>query len=133
MFRNVTPVVLNLLIINFLVFLALNLFQERIYEYFFLFKTDAFGIRQSLGLSTYGSEFFKPMQIVNHFFSHKDIFHFIMNMFTLYSIGSAVEFVMGSQRFFKFYLFVGVLAGILITFFDKKCQKTYLQLTFFAI
>jgi membrane associated rhomboid family serine protease len=60
------------------------------------------------------------VQIVTHFFSHTEIFHIVFNMMALISLGSGVEYVLGSKRFLEFYLFCGVLGGILITLFDPS-------------
>lgn len=115
----ITSVVLNILIINGLVFLATSL-HENWLPYFLLFKSDLFDIRQSLGLSAYGPEFFEPVQLVTYFFSHANFWHLLFNSLALISIGSMVELAMGVKKFLQFYLFVGILGGIIITFLDPS-------------
>lgn len=119
MYLFITTVVLNLLIINSLVFLATSL-HENWLQYFLLFKTDLFGIRENLHLSAYGPDLFEPIQLVTYFFSHANFFHLLFNSLALVSIGSMVEVSMGVRKFLQFYLFVGIMGGILITFFDPS-------------
>lgn len=115
----ITTVVLNILIINGLVFLATSL-HENWLQYFLLFKTDLFEIRRNLGLSAYGPEFFEPIQLISYFFSHANFLHLLFNSLALVSIGSMVELAMGVRRFLQFYLFVGIMGGIIIAFFDPS-------------
>lgn len=115
----ITIVVLNILIINGLVFLTTT-FHPSWLQYFLLFKTDLFGLRESLRLSTFGPEFFEPIQLVTYFFSHANFLHIFFNSLALVSIGSMVEAAMGARKFLQFYLFVGIMGGILITFFDPS-------------
>jgi len=119
MYIFITTVVLNILIINSLVFLATT-FHPSWLQYFLLFKTDLFGLRESLRLSTFGPEFFEPIQLVTYFFSHANFLHIFFNSLALVSIGSMVEAAMGARKFLQFYLFVGIMGGILITFFDPS-------------
>ncbi len=65
---------------------------------------------------------FKPLQIITHFFSHSitSIFHIFMNMFVLASFGPILEVVMGAKRFLRFYLFCGVIGGLLIALLDPS-------------
>lgn len=45
-------------------------------------------------------------------FSHNLLIHILVNMFVLRSFGSLIEEVLGSYRFFKFYLAAGILGSI---------------------
>lgn len=65
---------------------------------------------------------FKPLQIITHFFSHSldSLFHIIFNMFVLFSFGPILETVMGAKRFLAFYLFCGVVGGILVAVLDPS-------------
>ncbi len=63
---------------------------------------------------------FKPVQIITWFFNHGGIMHLLFNMVALFFIGPAVEMILGSRRFLKFYLFCGILGGFLVTFFDPS-------------
>jgi membrane associated rhomboid family serine protease len=134
---RVTPVVLNLLIINVLVYVVQLLLGSKFgqiadtgistidWEYFRLHKLNLI-IQHPLIVDS-ESEFvyncqayFKPVQLVTHFFSHGGILHLLFNMFALYSIGQSVEHVMGGKRFLQFYLFAGLFGGILIALLDPN-------------
>jgi membrane associated rhomboid family serine protease len=115
---RITPVVLNLLILNGLVFLAWQLLGESsntfMLEYFLLWKSDLILPRDG------SSEFFQPVQIVTSFFSHIDFLHVAFNMLALVSFGTALETTIGPKRFLTEYLVYGVGAGILIAFLDPS-------------
>lgn len=53
---------------------------------------------------------FKIWQLVTYMFMHSpnNFAHIIFNMFGLFSIGSVVENILGSKRFFNFYLITGL-------------------------
>ena len=132
---RVTPAVLNLLLINGLMFLAIWLLQpsETVY---LLHKTNLLGQHPMVeieGLQRYlvstpdgprylpsGPDDFRPLQLVTHFFAHESILHFLFNMFALFSVGTAVELAMGSRRFIEFYLFCGLLGGVAIAVLDPS-------------
>ena len=65
---------------------------------------------------------FKPLQIITHFFSHSltSIFHILFNMMVLASFGPILETIMGPKRFLAFYLFCGVMGGVLISLLDPS-------------
>lgn len=132
MFRNITPVVLNLIIVNALVFVILNLFPP-IEAYFVLNKSNALGFRETC---TYqGNDYyidangrcidlsvddFKPVQLVTTFFAHVSFMHILFNMLALYSLGGPIEMVLGSKRFLEFYLFCGIFSSLLLAFIDPS-------------
>jgi membrane associated rhomboid family serine protease len=133
MFRNIPPAVMNLLIINGLVFLLLHLFPP-LQHYFVLSKNDLLGFRHTCSYE--GHTFyidaagrcnasmspadFNSVQLVTCFFAHIDFLHILFNMLALVSIGGAIEMVMGSRRFMEFYLFCGVFASLAIAFLDPS-------------
>ncbi len=116
---RISPVVLNIIILNVLVFLfiQLNFDQFQIIggrevgwsQYILLYKS---GLIWEIPP---GFDHFLPIQLVSSMFSHADLMHIFFNMFTLYSLGTAVELAMGSRRFIILYLFSG-LFGTLVTF-----------------
>jgi membrane associated rhomboid family serine protease len=98
-FQQTTTVVLNLIIINTLVFLA-------------QFVT---GGNQEVGKATelfalhhYRSSYFQPYQVVTYMFMHANFFHILFNMFALWMFGSMVERVWGPKRFLIFYFICGI-------------------------
>lgn len=102
LWRNIPPVVKNLLIINLLMFVALLIFQSR--------GTD---LNSELGLYNVASSEFRPFQIVTHMFMHGNFIHIFFNMFALISFGAILERVWGPKRFLLFYLITGIGAVVL--------------------
>lgn len=101
-FQRTTPVVLNLIILNALVYLAQRLFDNG----------QVFKITNLLALLPLNGGF-KPYQLVTHMFAHSPftIAHILFNMFALWSFGSWLERAWGPKRFLIFYLACGLAAG----------------------
>ena len=100
-FQRTTPIVLNLIIINVLVYVAQLVVGNKF--------TDV------IALYPINSEFFKPYQVITHMFAHspETIFHIIFNMFTLWMFGTILERVWGPKKFLIFYLICGIGAAAL--------------------
>jgi membrane associated rhomboid family serine protease len=94
-------VVLNLIIINALVF-VLQLVMDGPDEI----------ISAKIALWPYNTPYFKPYQLVTHMFAHGGWGHIIFNMFALWSFGSMLERSWGPKRFLIFYLACGLAAGV---------------------
>ena len=99
--QRTTPVVLNLIIINALVFLAQKMIPE----------ATEWG-----SLHYFQSTLFKPHQFITNMFMHdpNGFSHILFNMFTLWMFGSVLERFWGSKRFLLFYLICGFAASIFI-------------------
>jgi len=109
--NRLSPVVLNLIIINVLVFLFIQFNLERMYnEQWILY----FAVFPSNLLTGDIFTFFEPVQVVSYMFTHIEIFHIFFNMFALASIGPPLEALMGPRRFLTLYLFAGLFAGAMI-------------------
>jgi len=91
LFRNIPPVVKNLLILNILFFVA----QFAVPEFM-----------EKLALFPIVSEEFKPWQLATHFFMHSqyDLLHILFNMLLLVFFGAKLELQWGAKRFLTFYL-----------------------------
>lgn len=100
-FQRTTPVVLNLLIINLLVFLVQQFFDG-----------PESTISAFLALWPYKSGLFEPYQLVTHMFAHGGWGHILFNMFALWSFGTMLERVWGPKKFLVFYFACGLVAGI---------------------
>ncbi len=98
--QRTTPVVLNLIIINALVFVAQMVLD----------KTMNF--TDMIALYPYDSGLFKPYQLVTHMFAHGGFFHILFNMYALWMFGSVLERVWGPKRFLIFYLACGLGAAV---------------------
>jgi len=103
-FRNMPPVVKNLLLINVVLLLANFVFLSQ--------NTNLNGI---LGAYYWGSEHFEPYQIITHMFMHDNqgLMHILFNMFALVMFGGQIERVWGPKRFLIYYLVCGLGAYLL--------------------
>ena len=100
-----TPVVLNLIIINVIVFVAQLVFDSTL------------GLTNILALYPYNSGLFEPYQLVTHMFAHGGFLHIFFNMYALYLFGTTLERVWGPKKFLIFYLVCGLAAGLTQMFF----------------
>ncbi len=100
--RGVPPIVLNLIIINVIVFVAQLVFDS------------SFHLTELFALYPYASGLFKPYQLVTFMFTHSpnNFFHIIFNMYALWIFGSPLERVWGPKRFLIFYLICGLASGL---------------------
>lgn len=101
-FEILPMVIKNLLIINGLVYLAQVTLQPMMGEKI----TDMFALHY------WGSDLFRPHQIITHLFMHGSLGHLFMNMFTLWMFGSTLENVWGPKRFLIFYTICGIGAAL---------------------
>ncbi|HMK03224.1 MAG TPA: rhomboid family intramembrane serine protease [Ferruginibacter sp.] len=106
-FQRTTPVVLNLVIINALVFFAQAMFDGP--ETGNLLDQV---VTSKIALYPFDMEYFKPYQLVTHMFAHGSFFHLFFNMFGLWMFGSMLERVWGPKRFFIFYFVCGLAAAV---------------------
>jgi len=99
-FRNMPPVVKNLLILNVLFYLAQFTIPQ---------------IMEGMALYPFGTDNFRPWQLATHFFMHSThgIFHILFNMFALVMFGTQLERVWGEKKFLFYYLATGLGAAIL--------------------
>ena len=102
-FQRTTPVVLNLIIINTLVYFAQSLIGG---------NTQPSWFDNMFALHHYKSDVFQPYQIVTHMFMHGGFFHLLFNMFALWMFGTMMERVWGSKRFIIFYFICGIGAAL---------------------
>ncbi len=98
--QRTTPVVLNLIIINALVFVAQMVFDS------------TWELTNTLALYSYNSGRFEPYQLVTHMFAHGGFFHILFNMYALWMFGSVLERVWGPKKFLIFYFVCGLAAGL---------------------
>lgn len=101
--QSTTPVVLNLIIINALVFFAqaatggLDTVST---------SSDLFALHH------YASTYFKPYQVITYMFMHGSFSHLLFNMFGLWMFGVIIERDWGPKRFIIFYFICGIGAAI---------------------
>jgi membrane associated rhomboid family serine protease len=98
---NLTPVVKQLLKINVIAFIISYL----------LFEIGLPFIGQFL-LYPIQSEEFQIYQLVSYMFLHSSIMHIIFNMLGLITFGPDIEERLGSKKFLKYYLIIGIVSGL---------------------
>lgn len=54
---------------------------------------------------------------ITSMFMHANFFHLLVNMFSLFFIGSLVEKIIGRRRYFWFYILSGIFAGLVYSLF----------------
>lgn len=101
-FKNIPPVVKNLLIINGLFFLATILLQNQ-----------GIDLADYFGLHYWESGTFYPHQLITYMFMHGGFTHILFNMFAVWMFGRVLEGVWGGKRFLIFYIVTGVGAGVI--------------------
>lgn len=96
---RITPMVKNILIINFGIFIIQALFS--------------LPLDNILGLRVIFSDEFKPYQFLTYMWVHGDFRHVFYNMLMLFFMAPLLEHFWGSKRFLIFYLACGIGAGVL--------------------
>ena len=101
-FRLLPPVVKNILIINFLFFLAT------------ISLGTAFNIDlvDKLGLHFITAPNFQPYQFITYMFMHGGFSHVFFNMFAVWMFGYALENYWGPKRFLTYFLVTGIGAAL---------------------
>lgn len=110
------PVVLNLIIINVLVFMATALLP--VGRWIFGFGS----------LFWVGNPLFHTYQFVTYMFLHANIEHIFFNMFALWMFGRTLEYELGSRRFLIYYMVCGIGAALIQMFAAWLSSEYYIQL-----
>ncbi len=118
-FGGTPPVVKNLILINVVMFVALWVTQS-------VMRID---LNEYLGLYYFGSDLFRPYQLVTHMFMHGGISHIFFNMFALWMFGRVLEQVWGPKRFFVYYFVTGLGAAFLqstVNYIEISALKSHM-------
>jgi len=99
MFRNLTPVVQNLLLLNVVLFIVSAFLFPQLSEWFALYYIH--------------SPYFKPFQFLTYMFMHADFWHLFSNMFGLLIFGPLLEQFLGPKKLFTLWMVCGVGSGLL--------------------
>lgn len=99
MFRNITPVVQNLLLLNVVLFIVSAFLFPQLSEWFALYYIH--------------SPYFKPFQFLTYMFMHADFWHLFSNMFGLLIFGPLLEQFLGPKKLFILWMVCGVGSGLL--------------------
>ena len=97
---NIQPMTKNLLIVNFLAFVATWVLELR-----------GIDLTSLLGLHFFLASDFHIYQFVTYMFLHGGLTHIFFNMFALWMFGNVIEQVWGSKKFIFYYICCGIGAG----------------------
>lgn len=103
-FGQIPPVTKNLIIINFIVWLAMFVLPSHL----------GASLEELGGLHYFKATDFNPIQLVTYMFMHStgNVAHIFFNMFSLWMFGVVLERTFGSARFLFFYMSCGIGAGL---------------------
>ena len=110
------PVVLNLIIINVLVYMATALLP--LGKWIFGFGS----------LFWVGNPLFHTYQFVTYMFLHANFEHVFFNMFALWMFGRTLEYELGSRRFLVYYMGCGIGAALIQMLAAWASGEYYIQL-----
>lgn len=99
MFRNITPVVQNLLLINVVLYLVSGFIFPQLNDWFALYYIH--------------SPYFKPFQFLTYMFMHAGFWHLFSNMFGLLIFGPLLEQFLGPKKLLTLWMLCGVGSGVL--------------------
>jgi len=99
--QQLPPIVKNLLIVNFLVFLIKYILAQK-----------GIDLDYYLALHYWHSPMFRWWQLFTHMFMHANLSHIFFNMFALWMFGRILENLWGPQRFLFFYIVCGIGAAL---------------------
>ncbi|MDN3204956.1 rhomboid family intramembrane serine protease [Algoriphagus sediminis] len=105
MFRNITPVVQNLLLINIVLFVVSAFLFPRLNDWFALYYIN--------------SAYFQPFQFLTYMFMHADFWHLFGNMFGLLIFGPLLEQFLGPKKLLTLWMVCGVGSGILYSGYNS--------------
>ena len=95
------PVVLNLIIINVLIFMATALLPK------------AGNASMEYCALSLGTPFFHVYQFITYMFLHANFEHIFFNMCALWMFGRTLEYELGQKRFLTYYMVCGIGAALI--------------------
>lgn len=96
------PITKNLIIINVLMFFALQVGERW-----------GLDLNEILGLHFIKAPNFHVYQLFSYMFMHANLTHLFFNMFALWMFGRVMENVWGARRYLAFYIICGIGAGMM--------------------
>lgn len=99
--NSIPTITKNLLIVNFLAFVAIWIFEVR-----------GIDLVSLLGLHFFLAKDFHAYQFVTYMFLHGGLSHIFFNMFALWVFGAIIERVWGPKKFLFYYISCGIGAGL---------------------
>ncbi|MBN3583970.1 rhomboid family intramembrane serine protease [Algoriphagus aestuarii] len=105
MFRNITPVVQNLLLINVVLFLVSGFIFPQLNDWFALYYIN--------------SSNFRPFQFLTYMFMHGGFWHLFSNMLGLVVFGPLLEQFLGPKKLLILWMVCGVGSGVLYSAYSS--------------
>lgn len=99
--NNIPTMTKNLLIVNFLAFVATWVLEQR-----------GIDLTSLLGLHFFLASDFHIYQFITYMFLHGGLTHIFFNMFALWMFGAVIERVWGPKKFLFYYIMCGIGAGV---------------------
>jgi membrane associated rhomboid family serine protease len=99
MFKNITPVVQNLLLANIALFVVSAYIFPQLNQWFALYYIH--------------SRYFQPFQFLTYMFMHADFWHLLSNMFGLFIFGPLLEQFLGPKKILILWMVCGIGSGVL--------------------
>lgn len=112
--NSMPPMTKNLLVVNFLAYMATWVFELR-----------GIDLTSMLGLHFFLASDFHLYQFFTYMFLHGSFMHIFFNMFALWMFGSVIERVWGPNKFLVYYICCGLGAGLtqeLVQYADYSIQ-----------
>lgn len=103
-FSRLPLVTKNLIIINFIVWLADIVISKHL---------PSLNLHTYAALHYFDASDFNPVQLITYMFLHADFMHLFFNMFALFMFGTTIERTLGSKRFLFYYVSCGLGAAII--------------------
>ncbi len=103
LWRQIPPITKNLLIINLIIWVAINTLGSR-------FGNSIIDIG---ALHYFTSSDFLPSQLFTYMFMHESFTHLFFNMFALFMFGGVIERTLGGKRFLFYYISCGLGAALI--------------------
>ncbi|MBS9522441.1 rhomboid family intramembrane serine protease [Litoribacter alkaliphilus] len=116
MFRSLTPVVKNLLLITIGIFVITSYLMPQLKGWFALYYIN--------------SDRFEPFQFLTYMFMHADFWHLFSNMLGLFIFGPMLEQFLGGKKVLILWMVCGVGSGILYsgyTFYRMNQLDTHVE------
>src|SRR5690554_1239176 len=110
MFRSLTPVVKNLLLITVGFYVITSFFLPQ--------------LKGVLALYYIKSDFFLPFQLLTYMFMHADLWHLFSNMFGLFIFGPLLEQFLGPKKILILWMVCGVGSGVLYSGYTAYQMKS---------
>lgn len=110
MFRALTPVVKNLLLITVGFFIITSYFIPNLKGMFALYYIE--------------SDFFMPFQLLTYMFMHADFWHLFSNMFGLFIFGPLLEQFLGPKKLLILWMVCGIGSGVLYSGYTAYQMNT---------